>query len=111
MSTATNRRSRRDWGVEVVAIPDQPGSLEGLDQTIEFLDRQGVAFRIDPILEPIGFGFAASLEPLSRGPPPLSRGGDDDGRRQPDRADRRRFGRSQHDLGRVLPGTRESRAS
>ena len=56
-----NRAHAPDWGVEVVAIPDQPGSLEGLDQTIEFLDRQGVPFRIDPILEPIGFGFAASL--------------------------------------------------
>ena len=58
----TNRSFARDWGVEVVAIPDQPGSLEGLDQTIEFLVRAGVPFRIDPILEPIGFGFAASLE-------------------------------------------------
>jgi dihydropteroate synthase len=57
-----NRSMARDWGVEVVAIPDQPGSLEGLDQTIEFLDGAGVPFRIDPILEPIGFGFAASLE-------------------------------------------------
>ena len=51
-----------DWGVEVVAIPDQPGSLDGLDQTIEFLAERGVPFRIDPILEPIGFGFAASLD-------------------------------------------------
>ena len=45
-----------------MAIPDQPGSLEGLDQTIEYLHGAGVPFRIDPILEPIGFGFAASLE-------------------------------------------------
>ena len=58
----TNRSMARDWGVEVVAIPDQPGSLDGLDQTIEFLVGAGVPFRIDPILEPIGFGFAASLE-------------------------------------------------
>ena len=58
---ASNRAHAPEWGVEVVAIPDQPGSLEGLDQTIEFLVRQGVPFRIDPILEPIGFGFAASL--------------------------------------------------
>ena len=54
-------RAGRDWGAEVVAIPDRPGSLDGLDQTIAFLDRRGVPFRIDPILEPIGFGFAASL--------------------------------------------------
>ena len=58
---ATNRAPAVDWGVEVVAIPDQPGSLEGLDQTIRFLDSRRVRFRIDPILEPIGFGFATSL--------------------------------------------------
>jgi dihydropteroate synthase len=58
---ATNRQHARDWGVEVVAIPDQPGSLDGLDETTEFLDKAGVPFRIDPIVEPIGFGFAASL--------------------------------------------------
>jgi dihydropteroate synthase len=58
---ASNRAPAPEWGVEVVAIPDQPGALDGLDETIEFLDRQRVPFRIDPILEPIGFGFAASL--------------------------------------------------
>jgi dihydropteroate synthase len=58
----SNRSMARDWGVEVVAIPDQPGSLDGLDLTIEFLASTGVPFRVDPILEPIGFGFAASLE-------------------------------------------------
>jgi dihydropteroate synthase len=58
---ASNRVHALEWGVEVVAIPDQPGSLAGLDDTIAFLDRQAVPFRIDPILEPIGFGFAASL--------------------------------------------------
>ncbi len=58
---ATNRHRAVDWGVEVVAIPDQPGSLEGLDQTVSFLSSRGVPFRIDPILEPIGFGCAASL--------------------------------------------------
>jgi dihydropteroate synthase len=58
---ASNRTHAPDWGVEVVAIPDQAGSLEGLDDTVEFLTRRGVPFRIDPILEPIGFGFAASV--------------------------------------------------
>jgi dihydropteroate synthase len=58
---AANREHAPSWGVEVVAIPEQPGSLDGLDQTIEFLARRDVPFRIDPILEPIGFGFAASL--------------------------------------------------
>ncbi len=58
---ATNREHSVDWGVEVVAIPDQPGMLEGLEQTVDFLVDRGVRFRIDPVLEPIGFGFAASL--------------------------------------------------
>jgi len=44
-----------------VAIPDDPHDLSSLEQTVEVLDRQGVRFRIDPIIEPIGFGFAASL--------------------------------------------------
>jgi dihydropteroate synthase len=58
---ATNREHAPDWGVEVVAIPDHPGSLSGLNETIEFLLGRNVPFRIDPILEPIGFGFASSL--------------------------------------------------
>jgi dihydropteroate synthase len=56
-----NRHQAVDWGAEVVAIPDRPGSLDGLDETVEFLAQHGVRFRIDPVLEPIGFGFAASL--------------------------------------------------
>ncbi len=58
----TNRERAPDWGAEVVAIPDQPGTLDGLDETVSYLDSRGVPFRIDPILEPIGFGFAASLK-------------------------------------------------
>jgi dihydropteroate synthase len=58
---AANRDHAADWGVEVVAIPDRPGSLDGLDQTVEFLAARNLPFRIDPIIEPIGFGFAASL--------------------------------------------------
>ncbi len=57
----TNREAARSWGCEVVAVPDQPANLEGLDATVDFLVAAGVPFRIDPILEPIGFGFAASL--------------------------------------------------
>jgi dihydropteroate synthase len=44
-----------------VAVPDDPATLAGLDETIEFLADKRVPLRIDPILEPIGFGFAASL--------------------------------------------------
>ena len=57
----TNRAAAADWGCEVVAVPDTPANLEGLAETVDFLQRRGVPFRIDPVLEPIGFGFAASL--------------------------------------------------
>ncbi|MCS7161261.1 MAG: dihydropteroate synthase, partial [Gemmatales bacterium] len=50
-----------DWGSEVVLIPDVPANLEGLDRNIEWLASREVPFRVDPILEPIGSGFAASL--------------------------------------------------
>ena len=57
--------TNRDWAsrlpAELVAIPDDVHDLNGLDATIEVLERNGARFRIDPILEPIGFGFAASL--------------------------------------------------
>ena len=50
-----------DWGCEVVVVPDDPRSLAGLDTTIEHLAKNNVRLRIDPVLEPIGFGFAQSL--------------------------------------------------
>jgi dihydropteroate synthase-like protein len=56
-----NLQAARDWGCEVVAVPDLPATLEGLDRTVETLHGWGVPFRIDPVIEPIGFGFAASL--------------------------------------------------
>lgn len=58
---ASNRAAAADWGIEVVAIPDTPGDWRGLEETLERLDRDRVPFRIDPVLEPIGFGLAASL--------------------------------------------------
>jgi dihydropteroate synthase-like protein len=58
---STNLAASRSWGCEVVAIPDVPATLEGLDRSIETLTGWGVPFRIDPVIEPIGFGFAASL--------------------------------------------------
>jgi dihydropteroate synthase-like protein len=56
-----NLAAARSWGCEVVAVPDVPTSLEGLDRTVETLTGWGIRFRIDPVLAPIGFGFAASL--------------------------------------------------
>ena len=58
---SANRDAAVDWGCPVVAVPDDPATLAGLDETIDHLARHGVPLRIDPILEPIGFGFAASL--------------------------------------------------
>jgi dihydropteroate synthase-like protein len=57
----SNVDAARGWGCEVVAIPDVPATLEGLDHTIERLQSWGIPFRIDPVIEPIGLGFAASL--------------------------------------------------
>jgi dihydropteroate synthase-like protein len=59
---ASNREAARDWGCEVVVVPDIPAGLVGLDETVAILAEAGVRLRIDPVLEPIGFGFAASLE-------------------------------------------------
>jgi dihydropteroate synthase len=58
---ASNLHAAADWGCEVVAIPDELATLAGLDRTVEALTARGVPFRIDPVVEPIGFGFAASL--------------------------------------------------
>ena len=57
-----NRHAARDWGCEVIVVPDTPDDLASLDATVEFLANAGVPLRIDPILEPIGFGFARSLQ-------------------------------------------------
>ena len=58
---STNVTAAADWGCEVVVVPDVPATLEGFFDTIERLDKDGVKMRLDPVLEPIGFGFAASL--------------------------------------------------
>lgn len=58
---SSNRDAACDWGCEVVVIPDDFATLGQLDNTVEQLAGSGVLLRIDPILEPIGCGFAASL--------------------------------------------------
>lgn len=57
-----NRHHAVDWGAEVVVIPDTPTEEKNFSETVEFLVSKGVAIRIDPILEPIGCGFTASLQ-------------------------------------------------
>jgi dihydropteroate synthase-like protein len=49
-------------GARVVAIPDFGESIDTLPGTIEALERWKVGYLIDPVIEPIGFGFTASLE-------------------------------------------------
>jgi len=44
-----------------VLIPDTPDDLDSLDATIAHLDALGKPYLVDPIIEPIGSGFAASL--------------------------------------------------
>jgi dihydropteroate synthase len=46
----------------VVVIPDFGQGLDTLDRSIEALERWNVRYLIDPVIEPIGFGFMASLE-------------------------------------------------
>ena len=58
---STNVAAAADWGCEVVVVPDVPATLDGFFDTIQRLVRDGVKMRLDPVLEPIGFGFAASL--------------------------------------------------
>jgi dihydropteroate synthase len=57
----TNREAAADWGCEVVVIPDAPRDLSSLDETVEYLAARGIRVRLDAVLEPIGFGFAASI--------------------------------------------------
>jgi dihydropteroate synthase len=58
---SSNAAAAADWGCEVVVVPDVPATLAGFDDTIARLAAAGVRCRLDPVLEPIGFGFAASL--------------------------------------------------
>jgi dihydropteroate synthase-like protein len=57
----TNVTAACSWGCEVVVLPDEITTLGGLDETIAKLESKGVKYRIDPVIEPIGLGFAASL--------------------------------------------------
>ena len=61
----TNLEVARDVaaaGGRVVVIPDFGAGLDTLDRSIEQLEAWGVPYLIDPVIEPIGFGFMASLE-------------------------------------------------
>jgi dihydropteroate synthase len=46
----------------VVVIPDFGAGIETLEPSIAALEGWGVRYLIDPVIEPIGFGFLASIE-------------------------------------------------
>lgn len=56
-----NLEVARDLDCEVVLIPDEPHDLASLECNMQRLESWDVRFRLDPVLEPIGFGFSASL--------------------------------------------------
>lgn len=58
---ATNREWLSRLDVESVVVPDEPSDLDSWEATQQLLVASGRRFRLDPILEPIGFGFAKSL--------------------------------------------------
>ncbi len=49
-------------GARAVIVPDAGASFESIDRTIASFERAGVRYLVDPVLEPIGFGFMTSLE-------------------------------------------------
>jgi len=49
-------------GTRVVVIPDFGASLDTIVPSLTALGEWNVPFLIDPVIEPIGFGFTASLE-------------------------------------------------
>ncbi len=57
-----NREWAADLGVELVVIPDRLEEWQRLEETAEYVAARGCRWRADPILEPVGLGFAASLE-------------------------------------------------
>lgn len=57
----SNRHLAERLQATPILIPDTPEDLGSLDATIEHLEALGKPYLVDPIIEPIGSGFAASL--------------------------------------------------
>jgi dihydropteroate synthase len=55
-------RELRATGATAVVIPELGEGLDTLAPSIEALEGWGVPYLLDPVIEPIGFGFMASLE-------------------------------------------------
>jgi dihydropteroate synthase-like protein len=58
---STNIEIARQLHCKVVVIPDSDGGLESLERNMARLDAWQIPYIIDPILNPIGLGFADSL--------------------------------------------------
>ena len=56
-----NRHVAQRLRATPVLIPDTPDDLDSLDATVAHVRELGKPFLVDPIIEPIGSGFAASL--------------------------------------------------
>jgi dihydropteroate synthase-like protein len=61
-SNLASARALAGTGTRVVVIPDFGEGLDTLERNVEALERWSVPYLIDPVIEPIGFGFMASLE-------------------------------------------------
>jgi dihydropteroate synthase-like protein len=57
----SNRQLAERLRATPVLIPDTPDDLDSLEATIAHLERLGKPYLVDPIIEPIGAGFGASL--------------------------------------------------
>ena len=57
----SNLELARELDATVVVIPDFGAGLDSLYRSVETLERWGKRFILDPVLEPIGFGFAESM--------------------------------------------------
>jgi dihydropteroate synthase-like protein len=58
---SSNRDLAERLNATPVLIPDTPEDLDSLEATIAHLEGLGKRYLVDPIIEPIGTGFAASL--------------------------------------------------
>jgi dihydropteroate synthase len=58
---SANRHLAERLRATPILIPDTPDDLDSLDETIAHLESLGKPYLVDPIIEPIGAGFAASL--------------------------------------------------
>jgi dihydropteroate synthase-like protein len=58
---STNRELAADLRATPILIPDTPDDLDSLEETVAHVEAAGRPYLLDPIIEPIGSGFAESL--------------------------------------------------